>query len=76
MGCIKSDLDTAVTFSEAAVEAQGARDTAHERVNARALYRAATRKVDEVELKDGDVNEIEEKTDRVKSNLNKLGEPL
>ena len=76
VGCIKADLETAVNFSQAAVEAQGARDTAHERVNARALYRRATRKTDEVELTNGDVGEIEQKTNKVKSNLNKLDEPL
>jgi hypothetical protein len=76
VGFIKAGLDNAVTFSGAAVEAQGARDTSHERVNARSLYHTATRKVDKVELKESDAGEIEEKADKVKSNFNKLGESL
>lgn len=73
---IKADLDTAVTFSGAALEAQSTQDTAHQRVNARAAYRGALRKASNTELKVSDTGEIVDKVDKLKSNFDKLGEPL
>jgi hypothetical protein len=73
---VKSDLETAITFSEEALKAQGAQDTTHDRANARAFYHTALRKIDDLGIRESDASEIVEKMDKLKSNLHRLGETL
>ena len=71
---LKIDLDTALTFTEIALQAEDAEKRKRNRHNARTGYDTLMRLLPRVTPMRADAEILAEKFDRLKANLQKLGE--